>query len=129
MTIAVTPIYAALIGVLAIALSVYVVRLRVRFLAASGDAGQKLLARAIRAHGNFSEYAPIGLILLFAAEFAGSSDWILHVVGAALVIGRILHALAFAWGWRHFQLRQAGMALTYASLGLSSLSAFIFSIV
>lgn len=125
----ITPFYAALLGIMGVALSLYVVRLRRRLKAATGDHGDVGLARAIRAHGNFSEYAPFGIVLMFAAEFAGALPWLLHTCGILLILGRMLHAAAFILGWRHLPLRVAGMFATLTSLVLASLAAATFSIV
>lgn len=52
------------------------------------------LQRAIRAHGNFIEYVPIGLLFLVALEFMqAATDW-LWILGALLILSRIAHA----WG-------------------------------
>ena len=55
-----------------------------------GDVSE--LDKAIRIHGNFSEYMPIALVLLGVLELGGLADTWLHVFGATLVVGRLLHA-------------------------------------
>jgi uncharacterized membrane protein YecN with MAPEG domain len=70
----------------------------------------------IRAHGNFSEYTPIVLILLFIAEINLSNSIILHLAGTALLSGRFIHAFGLR---RHSGIswqRISGMLLTFASL-------------
>ena len=57
-----------------------------------GDMGDATLTRAIRAHSNFAEYAPLVLLLLLAvALLDGPSAW-LHLLGAGFTIGRLFHA-------------------------------------
>ncbi len=56
-----------------------------------GDMGDAVLTRAIRAHANFAEYAPLVLLLLLAvALLDGPLEWV-HVLGAGFTIGRIFH--------------------------------------
>jgi hypothetical protein len=51
-----------------------------------------MLTRAIRAHANFAEYAPLALLLLLAiALLGGPSAW-LHGLGAGFTLGRVFHA-------------------------------------
>jgi hypothetical protein len=90
----VTALYAGLAVLLLLVLSVRVIRLRWRYLVGLGDGAQPALARAIRTHGNFVEYTPIALFLLFLIEPAGYPGWVLHTLGSALLVGRIAHA----WG-------------------------------
>ena len=70
----VTALYAALLALLLFILSIRVIGLRgnpaFAFIAQSrGD--DELLQRAIRAHGNFTEYVPTMLILLYFLETSG----------------------------------------------------------
>ena len=56
-----------------------------------GDMGDAMLTRAIRAHANFAEYAPLVLALLLGiALLDGPSEWV-HVLGAGFTLGRLLH--------------------------------------
>ena len=71
MTPSVTPLYAALLGCLLVYLSIRVIRLRRRFKVAIGAGGEAAIERAARVQANFSEYVPIGLILLLLAEASG----------------------------------------------------------
>jgi uncharacterized membrane protein YecN with MAPEG domain len=56
-----------------------------------GNPDEQLL-RAIRAHGNAIEYAPLQLLILLAMEWAGASSVLLHVFGGLIVLVRALHA-------------------------------------
>lgn len=53
-----------------------------------------VLQRTIRAHGNFIEYVPLGLLLLLALELEKAPAVFLWVLGAMLILARISHA----WG-------------------------------
>lgn len=117
MPLATVPLYAGLLGLLLIVLSWRVVRLRHKHRVNLGDDGVADLQRAIRVHGNFVEYVPLILILLAALELTGKvSTIVLHSFGAALVIGRILHAQGLAASAGVSFGRQAGTALTWVTL-------------
>jgi uncharacterized membrane protein YecN with MAPEG domain len=56
-----------------------------------GDMGDAVLTRAIRAHSNFAEYAPLVLLLILGvALLGGPAEW-LHVLGAGFTAGRLFH--------------------------------------
>lgn len=57
-----------------------------------GDGGDFELQSAIRAHGNFAEYMPITIILLFLLEYNGMHYLAIHVIGIAFLVGRWTHA-------------------------------------
>lgn len=57
-----------------------------------GDGGDFELQSAIRAHGNFAEYMPITIILLFLLEYNGMHYLVIHVIGIAFLAGRWTHA-------------------------------------
>ena len=59
---------AAILGLLGSVLTLNVILNRVRSGVGTGDGGKPALAQAIRAHCNFTEQAPLALILLAAAE-------------------------------------------------------------
>jgi uncharacterized protein len=88
----VTMLYAALCGVLLVALALNVVRLRLGRKIPLGMGEGAALEQPVRVHGNFTEYAPTFLVLLLLAELGGASTWFLHLAGAAFLIGRLLHA-------------------------------------
>jgi uncharacterized membrane protein YecN with MAPEG domain len=64
MTLTIMLIYAALIALLYVALSWYVIAYHRANLISLGDTGDKALLKRIRAKANYAEYAPFGLILL-----------------------------------------------------------------
>jgi len=63
-----------------------------------GDGGDELVIRRMRAHSNFTESAPLVLILIAALEYAGGSATWLWVLGIAFVIGRIGHGFGMDGG-------------------------------
>ncbi|MBW4644268.1 MAG: MAPEG family protein [Goleter apudmare HA4340-LM2] len=53
-----------------------------------------LLQRKIRAHGNFAEYVPHGLLFVLALELIQTQTWLVWLVGSLLTVARVAHA----WG-------------------------------
>lgn len=118
-------LYIGLIGLLLVILSMRVIALRGNPAFAwftFGYNGKNALERAIRAHGNLTEYAPIFLLMLYVAEQGGSSSFILHCCGGTFLLGRLLHGICFGFMNESFVLRVAGTTLTlFPMLGLSTI--------
>lgn len=77
-----------------------------------GDGGDLMLQRRIRGHANFAEYVPISLILIALLEASGSAAWVVHALGASLLLGRVLHGYAFAFSEHSVIGRTGGIVLT-----------------
>lgn len=90
----VTPLYAGLLALLLMLLSLQVVKARRAARVGLGTGDDPQLERAVRVHGNFVEYVPLALVLLLLAELNGAWPWLLHLLGLMLLSGRLLHA----WG-------------------------------
>jgi len=60
---------------------------------ALGQTGDERFTRAVRAHANFGEYAPIFLILLGLYEYHGGIVWVLFTSAIIFLIGRLMHAI------------------------------------
>jgi uncharacterized protein len=88
----VTSIYAGILALLIVWLSLKVIKLRRSKKVILGDGGETELQYAIRAQGNATEYIPISLILLVLLELSGVNLWLVHLGGVAIIIGRVLHA-------------------------------------
>ena len=113
-------IYAAVLALLYLVLTFRTILLRGKFKAALGDGKQELLQRAIRVHGNFNEYVPLGLVLLMLVASNAGPAALIHSAGAALVLGRLVHALGVSRTPEPLVLRQVGMVLTISSFVLSA---------
>jgi uncharacterized membrane protein YecN with MAPEG domain len=111
----VTPLYAGLLVLWFVVLSVRVVNLRRRGIL-FGDNGDVAVIRIGRAHANFAEYVPLALLLMGLLELAHFSIYILHALGLALLIARLIHGLALSFGWQMRFGRVAGSALTFIVL-------------
>ncbi len=120
-----TPLYAGLLGLFYFYLSFRVVRLRRICHAGFGDAGDKLLMRAIRVHANFSEYVPLVIILMALAELQNVSLYLIHLVGILLLIGRASHAFGMSRQPEITGTRTVGMGLTFTALIIASLLAIL----
>lgn len=78
---------------------------------------EEKLNRNIRAHGNFSEYVPLYLLLLLVSELVGvaSFDYML-IASLIFTYGRIAHAICFAFFDYNPFLRISGMLTTYLGI-------------
>lgn len=116
MTATATMLWAGLHGLLLVALSIPVAFARRRARVSLGDGGDSALVRAIRVQGNFVEYVPLALLLVWMVEAGGYPAWVVHLLGGALFVGRLAHAEGLA---RHVGAspgRVVGMMLTWGVL-------------
>ncbi len=81
-----------------------------------GDGNDENLKRRISAFNNFTEYAPMCIIMIALIEINGASSSLIWSLGVAFVAGRILHVIGMLTN-PHFPLpRIIGMFATYAAL-------------
>ncbi len=84
--------YISLLVIIIIALSAYIIRLRRKYQISLGDGGNDVLIKARSAHANAVEYITVGSILFILTEIStDSTAATLHVIGAILLTGRVLH--------------------------------------
>ncbi|MAZ04590.1 MAG: hypothetical protein CMN56_15760 [Sneathiella sp.] len=121
MHITVTPIFAALLGLIFFFLSLRTSLVRRRAKVSLGDGGNTELQMAIRAHGNFIEYVPISLLLMAFLEMRTVSIYVIIVLGVMLVAGRCCHAIGISRANASFRLRQIGAVLSLLVLLIASL--------
>ncbi len=112
----VTPLYAGILSVLFLLLSFRVVQMRGGKGPSLGDGGDPRVLRRIRGHANFAEYVPLILLMLALLELAHFPSLLLHVLGATLVLARLLHGYAFAYRDDFKFGRWWGTALTFVLL-------------
>jgi len=112
MRIFASSIYFGLLALLLVVLSVRVIQLRYRHKVEIGDGSVPELQRAIRAHANFVEYVPLALLLILMADLVGHEKLVVHVLGIALLVGRVAHALGFTSGMGPNLGRSLGVGLT-----------------
>ena len=111
-------LYAALLALFYIYLTMNVVKVRRAERISLGDGGNQQLQCAIRAHGNFIEYVPLAIILLFLVEYEGLASHYCHAFGAALLIGRVFHNLGIID--KNLRYRQIGALSTFLIIVLSA---------
>jgi len=111
----VTPLYAGLLTILFVILSVRVVNLRRRGIS-FGDNGDVGVTRVVRAQANFAEYVPLALVMMGFLEASRYSIYFLHALGIALIIARLLHGVALSFGYQVRFGRTTGAALTFIVL-------------
>jgi uncharacterized protein len=123
----ITTLFAGLLALLFIALSVRVIGARRGAGVAIGDGGDKTLARRARVHANFAEYTPMALLLMGLAEIGGAAKIQIWMAGGLLFVGRIIHAYGVSQAKEVLAFRVAGMAMTFAAIGSSALACIMLS--
>lgn len=116
----VTPIYAAILGLMFVLISFRTIGIRRNAKVAIGGGDNQLLQRAIRVHGNFAEYVPISLILIFFLETQVSSKTIIHLLLIALIIGRSIHFYGVRQVNENLKFRVSGMVITLTTIIIAS---------
>ena len=122
MNISLTPIFISTLSLFYIFLAMRVGYMRGSpvmklFFKMDEEITEEKLNRNIRAHGNFSEYVPLYLLLLLVSELVGvaSFDYML-VASLIFTYGRIAHAICFAFFDYNPFLRISGMLTTYLGI-------------
>jgi len=87
----ITGLYAGLLGLIVIPLSLHVVINRYRAKIGIFDGGDEQLGKAIRVHGNFTEHVPFALILMILAEMNDGTPEMMHILGMVLLGARMFH--------------------------------------
>lgn len=112
-------IYASASAFLIVWLSLNVIKVRTAKRIILGDGNDEELVPAIAAQLNAIEYIPIALLLLFSLEYNDANLIIVHALGIALIIGRIVHAKGLLSG--NLDARVLGMKITiWTIVGLAA---------
>jgi hypothetical protein len=114
MAIPVTAALAAFCGLLLVALASRVSALRFGLRIPFGDGGNPALMRAIRAHGNTAEHAPIFLLLALCWELARGTTSFLVAMAVLFAVARLLFAAGVLGRGLHLW-RMAGAGGTYVA--------------
>ena len=125
---AIAALYAGIIGLLLLVLAARVSYLRRSLKIGIGDGGDRVMLRAIRAHGNAVEWAIPGILLLLIAELTRAPAIIVHLCGLAIVVGRVLHAFGLSRSTGISFGRFTGSGLSWAAVAVLSVwnvSAFL----
>ena len=121
-------LWAALLLLTLLGLSLAVVRQRQKHGVMFGDGGVPELSQAIRAFGNAAEYIPPGLVGLTVMAMVGAPALAVHAGGLVLFAGRAAHAVGLSRESGPSQLRSIGMVLTWVAYILIAVGLFIFAI-
>jgi len=120
--------YAAVLGLLLVALTYNVLYHRVRAAIEAEGGTDETAERIVRVHGNFTEYVPTGLALMIALDWSAAPAAYVIIGGGLFTIARILHA----WGlttnpFASFG-RVVGIQSTLGSLAFMAFSAAYFTL-
>jgi uncharacterized membrane protein YecN with MAPEG domain len=109
-------------------LSMLTVRQRQAHRVSLGDAGVEPLQRASRAFGNAAEYIPAGLAVLALMVLVGAPPLTVHLAGATLFAGRLIHAVGLSRSSRPTPERLVGMVITYLFLLCAAVTLIFYGI-
>lgn len=124
----ITAFYAALVAALFIVLSWRTIATRREAGVEIGDGRNDALLRRMRVHANCAEYAPIAIVLMALAESLGLVAPVLHVIGAVLLGGRVVHAYALSQSPHVLPLRVAGMVATFTAMIVALLACLALAV-
>ena len=118
----ITAFFSSILALIFYKLSINVIRLRKKYKVSLGSSKKhKDLDQAIRAHGNLSEFLPIGLILLACLEVNHLPKIVVFMCGLFFLIGRYLHASSFLKEEIDSSNRVLGMKITHWSIILMAI--------
>ncbi len=90
------------------------------------DAGA--LQRKVRAHGNFAEYVPHGLLFVVVLELMQAQSWLIWLLGGSLTIARIAHAYGLINRYGPSISRATGFFLTWFVYIIGSMACLYYSV-
>jgi uncharacterized membrane protein YecN with MAPEG domain len=121
-------IHASLLLMMAVVLGALVVRRRRARAVGLGDGGDPALARAIRIHANFSEYAPFAIGAYILLALGGASAELIHALGAIFLAGRVCHAVGLHGSENASVGRTLGTAATFGVLGAAAIVLMVLAL-
>ncbi len=93
-----TSLLIALFALLMVILGMLVSLRRFKLQTVFGDGNDDMLRRRIRAHGNFTEYAPLAILIVGILEFRGTVNILVGGLALAFLLSRLLHAYGMLYG-------------------------------
>jgi uncharacterized membrane protein YecN with MAPEG domain len=121
-------LYAGLFILLFIVLKGAVGRVRMAEKVMFGDGANERLQRAQRAQGNAVEDVPVTLIGLLGLGALTAPVWLIHALGAAFLVARILHATGLSGSSGGSPGRMWGTLLSLIVMLATALSCLWFAI-
>lgn len=122
----ITALFAGLLSVLFLVLSVRVIGVRRAERVEIGAGESRELLRRMRVHANFAEYAPLSLVLMGLAESLRAPAVGIAAIGLVLLIGRLIHAWGLSQSPHNVRLRVGGMVLTFTALGAAAALCMVY---
>jgi uncharacterized membrane protein YecN with MAPEG domain len=99
MPLEVTALYGSLLALVGLALGALVATEKRRHKVSLGDGGHQSIVEANRRHMNWLENVPLLITLLAIIELNGASRTWLHVLGATLLVARLIHPFGVNAEW------------------------------
>ena len=116
-----TIFFAAIFGLLHVVFTLRVGGYRFRNRISLGDGGDDELLKRIRAHGNFTENVPIGLLLLLLNELNGLAENYLIALGSVFLMARVMHYITIVSKVLPLIFRPISMVLTLGTIAVSAI--------
>lgn len=122
-------VYIAINAALSVSLGILVTRMRRKeqISVLYGD-NNKNMIKAIRAHGNNTEYVPIALLILLGLGTLSAPTWIIHSFGFILTAARLAHARGLYVSLGVTKYRLFGQAGTWASIVFGAVALAYYAI-
>lgn len=124
--LAITALYAGLTALLLIYTSIRVTVSRVKLKVNLGDGGKPEMLSVMRTQANLVEYASMTLILLALLELGGTATWLLHTLGIAFIVARLIH-VTVDLGAKPGAARGIGATLTWVVIVVGGILAIAMS--
>lgn len=121
-------LWAGLLILLLLVMSLLVVRQRSKHNVMLGDDGVAELARAARAFGNAAEYAPAGIAALAVLALAQAPAVVVHICGGVLFAGRVAHAIGLSLTGGPSIGRIVGMVATWLAFIFAGVALLFYAI-
>jgi len=125
LTLAITPVYAAVLALFFLHLSMRVGKMRQVKRISIGSAGDAELERAARVQGNCAEYMPIAILLFAFGEMMGAEGWLIHALNLAFLIGRLSHYHGTKSAETPLKFRVTGMMLTFGAIASGAVTILV----
>ncbi|MBI3418977.1 MAG: MAPEG family protein [Proteobacteria bacterium] len=125
----VTILYAGILGLILLILSLNIFREWVTVAIGNAAKGEEPWKRSERVQRSFIEFIPMCLLLLLLIELHGAPRLILHGLGASLVVARVLHAYGVGDGKMANLVRVVGTQITFLVLMICSLASVYYALV
>lgn len=119
-------LYVGLFGIWFVLLKGNVGYLRIKHGVALGNGGTGPVYRALRAQGNTVEDVPIVLIGLVMLALLDAPVWLIHALGALLLVGRLMHAVGITLAGKYRRAWQGGTLIVVAVKVVTALSVLLF---